>query len=246
MSGHSHYATIKRQKAANDAVKGNMFSKMARAIMIAAKNGPDPDMNFKLRFEIDKARAVSMPKENIERAIAKATTEAANLEEITYEGFGPGGIGVIIQVLSDNKNRTAQEIGNLFTRAGGNMGGPNSVAFNFENKGFMVVKKTDDPDTQMLSIIDSGAEDIEDVGEEFEVYTAPDKLSQVQKTLTALGFDVKDMELQMKPMNLITINDPSIASKVLKFIDEVESHDDVQNVFTNADIPDAVVDSISA
>ena len=114
MSGHSHYATIKRQKATNDAAKGNLFSKMARAIMIAAKNGPDPDMNFRLRFEIDKARAASMPKENIERAIAKATTEAANLEEITYEGFGPGGFGVMVEVMSDNKNRTAQEIKNVF------------------------------------------------------------------------------------------------------------------------------------
>lgn len=246
MSGHSHYATIKRQKAANDAVKGNMFSKMARAIMIAAKGGADPDMNFKLRFEIDKARAVSMPKENIERAIAKATTEAANLEEITYEGFGPGGIGVMVQVLSDNKNRTAQEIGNLFTRGGGNMGGPNSVAFNFENKGFMVVKKTGDPDTQMLSMIDAGAEDIEDVGEEFEVYTAPEKLSIVQKALIAAGFEVKEMELQMKPKNFVTITDPTVAGKVVKFIDEVESHDDVQNVFTNADIPDAVMDSLTA
>lgn len=245
MSGHSHYATIKRQKAANDAVKGNMFSKMARAIMIAAKNGPDPDMNFKLRFEIDKARAVSMPKENIERAIAKATTEAANLEEITYEGFGPGGIGVIVQVLSDNKNRTAQEIGNLFTRAGGNMGGPNSVAFNFENKGFMVVKKTADPDAQMLAMIDAGAEDIEDIGDEFEVYTALDKLSIVQKALVAAGFEVKDTELQMKPKNFVTISDPVTAGKIMKFIDEVESHDDVQNVFTNADIPDAVMDSLS-
>lgn len=244
MSGHSHFATIKRQKAANDAAKGNIFSKLARSIMLAAKSGGDPDMNFKLRFEMDKAREAGMPKENIERAITRATTEAANLEEITYEGFGPGGIGVMIEVASDNKNRTAQEIGNLFTRAGGNMGGPNSVAFNFESKGFMTVKKNADPDTQMLSLIDAGAEDIEDAGEEFEVYTAPDKLSQVQKDLIAAGFEVKDMELQMKPKNFVAITDPGVAQKVLKFIDEVESHDDVQNVFTNADIPDSVMASI--
>ncbi len=245
MSGHSHFATIKRQKAVNDAAKGNIFSKMARAIMIAAKSGADPDMNFKLRFEIDKARAVSMPKENIERAIAKATTEAANLEEITYEGFGPGGIGVMIEVASDNKNRTSQEINNLFTRAGGSMGGPNSVAFNFESKGFMVVKKSADPDAQMLSMIDAGVEDIEDVGEEFEVYTAPDKLSQVQKALVAQGFEVSQTELQMKPKNFVTITDTATAQKVIKFINEVESHDDVQNIFTNADIPDSVMASIT-
>lgn len=244
MSGHSHFATIKRQKAANDAAKGNVFSKMARAIMIAAKNGPDPDMNFKLRFEIDKARAVNMPKENIERAIAKATTEAANLEEITYEGFGPGGIGVMIEVASDNKNRTSQEIGSLFTRAGGSMGGPNSVAFNFESKGFMLVKKNEDPDTQMLSLIDAGAEDIEDAGEEFEVYTAPDKLFQVHNKLVELGYEISETELQMKPKNFVTINDPSIAQKILKFENEVEALDDVQNIFTNADIPENVISNL--
>lgn len=245
MSGHSHFATIKRQKAANDAVKGNLFSKMARSIMIAAKGGPDPDMNFKLRFEIDKARAASMPKENIERAIAKATTEAANLEEIIYEGFGPGGVGVMIEVLSDNKNRTAQEIGNLFTRAGGNMGGPNSVAFNFESKGFMVVKKTADPDAQMLALIDAGAEDMEDVGNEFEVYVAPDKLGQIRKALIAAGIEVSETELQMKPKSFVTISDATTATKIMKFIDEVESHDDVQKVFTNADIPEEVMQSIT-
>ena len=241
MSGHSHFATIKRQKAVNDAAKGNLFSKMARAIMIAAKSGGDPDMNFKLRFEIDKARAVSMPKENIERAIAKATTEAANLEEITYEGFGPGGIGVMIEVASDNKNRTAQEIKNLFDRAGGSMGGPNSVAFNFESKGFMVVKKKGDADAQMLALIDAGAEDMEDIGSEFEVYVAPDKLGQIHKALVAEGFEVTQTELQMKPKNFVTISDPGIAQKVMKFIDEVESHDDVQKIFTNADIPESLI-----
>ncbi len=246
MSGHSHFATIKRQKAANDAAKGNLFSKLARSIMIAAKGGPDPDMNFKLRFEIDKARAASMPKENIERAIAKATTEAANLEEITYEGFGPGGIGVMIEVTSDNKNRTSQEIKGLFERAGGSMGGPNSVAFNFEKKGFMVIKKKGDPESQMLVLIDAGAEDIEDVDGEFEVYVAPEKLGQIHKNLVADGFEVTDVELQMKPKNFVTISDTGVASKILKFTDEVESHDDVQNIFTNADIPDEVLDKAAA
>ncbi len=244
MSGHSHFATIKRQKAVNDAAKGNLFSKMARAIMIAAKSGGDPDMNFKLRFEIDKARAVSMPKENIERAIAKATTEAANIEEITYEGFGPGGIGVMIEVASDNKNRTAQEIKNLFDRAGGSMGGPNSVAFNFESKGFMVIKKKEDPDAQMLQLIDAGAEDMEDIGSGFEIYVAPDKLGQIHKALVAAGFEVTETELQMKPKNFVAITDPSTAEKIMKFIDEVESQDDVQNVFINADIPDDVMSKI--
>ena len=245
MSGHSHYATIKRQKATNDAAKGNLFSKMARSIMIAAKTGADPDMNFKLRFEIDKARAVSMPKENIERAIAKATTDAANLTEITYEGFGPGGISVMVEVMSDNKNRTSQEIGNVFVRGGGNMAGPNAVAFNFDSKGLMIVKKTSDPDAQMLQLIDAGVEDMEDVEGEFEVYVAPDKLNLVNKKLIELGFEVSGAELIMKPKNLQTIIDPVVAGKALKFIEDMESHDDVQNVFTNLDIPDSVMNSIA-
>ncbi len=246
MSGHSHYATIKRQKATNDAAKGNLFSKMARAIMIAAKSGADPDMNFRLRFEIDKARAVSMPKENIERAIAKATTEAANLEEITYEGFGPGGFGVMVEVMSDNKNRTAQEIKNVFERGGGTLAGPNAVAFNFESKGFMLVKKNADPDAQMLTLIDSGAEDIEDSPDGFEVYVAPDKLGQTHKKLVENGFTVAETELQMKPKNFQTIENSADASKAIKFMDDIESLEDVQKVFSNLDIPDEVMSQIPA
>jgi YebC/PmpR family DNA-binding regulatory protein len=246
MSGHSHYATIKRQKATNDAAKGNLFSKMARAIMIAAKNGADPDMNFRLRFEMDKARAASMPKENIERAIAKATTEAANLEEITYEGFGPGGFGVMVEVMSDNKNRTAQEIKNVFERGGGSLAGPNAVAFNFENKGFMLVKKSTDPDAQMLQLIDAGAEDIEDTPDGLEVYVAPDKLSQIHKKLVEGGFEVTETELQMKPKNFQTVDNPAQAVKALKFLEDMESLDDVQKVFSNLDIPDEVMKQIPA
>ena len=244
MSGHSHYATIKRQKATNDAAKGNLFSKMARAIMIAAKSGADPDMNFRLRFEIDKAREISMPKENIERAIAKATTEAANLVEITYEGFGPGGIAVMVEVMSDNKNRTAQEIKGVFERGGGSLAGPNAVAFNFESKGFMLIKKTGDPDSQMLQLIDAGAEDIADADGEFEVYVAPDKLGQIHKKLIEAGFEVTESELQMKPKNFQTISDPGVAAKAIKFMEDMESHDDVQKVFSNLDIPDEVLKQI--
>ena len=246
MSGHSHYATIKRQKATNDAAKGNLFSKMARAIMIAAKSGADPDMNFRLRFEIDKARAISMPKENIERAIAKAVTEAANLEEITYEGFGPGGFGVMVEVMSDNKNRTAQEIKNVFERGGGNLAGPNAVAFNFESKGFMLIRKAVDPDTQMLQLIDAGAEDIEDSSDGFEIYVAPDKLGQIHKKLVESGFEVAETELQMKPKNFQTIDNPGDAAKAIKFLDDLESLDDVQKVFSNLDIPEEVMKQIPA
>lgn len=244
MSGHSHFATIKRQKAVNDAAKGNLFSKLARNIMIAAKGGADPDMNFKLRFEIDKARAASMPKENIDRAIAKATTEAANLTEITYEGFGPGGIGVIIEAATDNKNRTAQEIKNTFDRGGGNLAGPGAVSFNFENKGFMLVKKNADPDTQMLQLIDLGAEDIQDTEDGFEVYVAPDKLNEIHKKLTAAGFEVTSAELQMKPVNFVEVTNPADATRAMKLLDALDEVEEVQKVFSNLDIPDAVMSQI--
>ncbi|KKQ92443.1 MAG: protein of unknown function DUF28 [Microgenomates group bacterium GW2011_GWC1_39_7b] len=244
MSGHSHFATIKRQKAINDAAKGNVFSKMARAIMIAAKNGADPDMNFKLRFEIDKARAVSMPRENIDRAIAKATTDAASLEEIMYEGFGPAGISVMVNVASDNKNRTAQEMKNIFDKNGGNLAGPGAVSFNFENKGFLLVKKTDDPEGEMLSLIEGGVEDVAETEDGIEVYTAPEKLGEVHKDLAAKGFEIIQVELQMKPKNLQVITDPADASKVIKFLDALDELEDVQKVFSNVEIPDEAMNHV--
>ena len=244
MSGHSHFATIKRQKAVNDAAKGNLFSKLARAIMIAAKSGPDPDMNFKLRFEIEKARAASMPKENIERAIAKATTEAANLEEINYEGFGPGGISVIVSVATDNKNRSAQEVKNVFERSGGTFAGPGAVSFNFENKGFILVKKNNEPEMQMLSMIDLGVEDVSETEDGLEVYTAPENLNEVRKKFEQAGFEMTETELIMKPKTLQTVDDPSTASKAMSFLETLEALDDVSRVFTNLDVPDEVMKQI--
>jgi YebC/PmpR family DNA-binding regulatory protein len=244
MSGHSHFATIKRQKAANDAQKGNLFSKLARAIMIAAKSGPDPDMNYKLRFEIEKAKAASMPKENIERAIAKATTEAQNLEEITYEGFGPGGVNIIVQAATDNKNRTAQEIKMTFDKGGGTMGGPGAVSFNFDNKGFMLIKKNEDTEAQMLGIIDAGVEDVSESEDGIEVYVAPEKLGETHKKLTSLGFEVSETELQMKPKSLTTLSEPALAEKAIKLLDSFESLEAVSKVFSNLDIPDEIAEKI--
>ncbi|MEK7470738.1 MAG: YebC/PmpR family DNA-binding transcriptional regulator [Patescibacteria group bacterium] len=232
MSGHSHFATIKRQKAANDSVKGNIFSKMARAIMIAAKSGGDPDMNFRLRVEIDKARGVNMPKENIERAIAKATTEALNLEEISYEGFGPSGVNVIIEAATDNKNRTAQEIKNALDKAGGSLAGPGAVLFNFEHKGYLLLKKDSDPQTQMLKIIDMGVEGVEETDDGIEVYVASDKLSATKKILEGAGAEILETELQMKPKNPVEVSDDQ-AKKVLALLSALEDFDDVQKVFTN-------------
>jgi len=239
MSGHSHYATIKRQKAITDAARGNAFSKMTRAIMIAAKAGADPTSNFKLRVEIDRARGVNMPKGNIERAIARATTDAQKLEEIAYEGFGPGGIAVIVEAATDNKNRTAQEIKNLFERAGGSLAGPGSVAFNFESKGFLLVKKSNDPQVQMLKMIDLGVEDIVESGDGLEAYVTPEKLGEVKKKLEEEGFEISQTELQMRPKNFQTISDRALSEKAISFLDKIEELDDVQKVYTNLDTPDA-------
>lgn len=240
MSGHSHYATIKRQKGANDAAKGNLFSKLVRSIMIAAKNGADPDMNFKLRFEIDKAREASMPRENIDRAIAKAITDTGKLEEIMYEGYGPAGIAVMVEVASDNKNRTAQEMKNVFEKSGGNLAGPGAVSFNFESKGFMLVKKTEDPEGEMLSLIDAGVEDVNETEDGIEVYTMPEKLGDIHKALSVKGMEITQVELQMKPKNLQMLTDKDSASKALKFLDALDDLEDVQKVYTNLEIPDNV------
>lgn len=212
--------------------------------MMAAKNGADPDMNFKLRFEIDKAREASMPKENIERAIAKATTEAANLTEVTYEGFGPGGIGFIVQAATDNKNRAAQEVKNIFDRAGGTLAGPGAVSFNFEPKGFILVKKKGDVEAQMLSLIDLGAEDIQETEDGLEIYVSPEHLSETHKKLDAAGFAPTRTELIMEAKNPQAVSDVSMATKVIKLIDNLEEMEDVQKVFTNMDIPEEIAKQI--
>ena len=240
MSGHSHWATTHRQKEINAAKRGNLFSKLSRAISIAVKSGGvNIDANLKLRVAVDKARVASMPKENIDRAISRAVG-GETLEEITYEGFGPNGIGVIVEAATDNRNRTAQEIKNIFEKGGGSLAGPNSVAFNFENKGFLVVKKTANPDAAMLAFIDAGAEDIEETSDSFVLYLPLDKLSEVKAKLSSQSFEIFSIELTLKPKNLIRILDVQSASKILSFLASFEEHDDVQKVYSNADIPESL------
>jgi YebC/PmpR family DNA-binding regulatory protein len=242
MSGHSHYATIKRQKEAKDAAKGNLFSKLSRALIIATKSGggPDPDSNFKLRVAIDAAKAASMPKENIERAISKASGPET-LDEVTYEGYGPSGVAVVVEAATDNRNRTGQEIKNIFERGGGSLAGPGSVSFNFEQKGLLSVEKTSDPQAQMLSLIDMGVEDVEETADAIEVYVAPNQLAETREKLIAGEFKVTSAELYLKPKNLQPVSDPKEASRVLSFLDSLEEHADVQKVSANVDIPDNVV-----
>lgn len=239
MSGHSHYATIHRQKELKDAARGNIFSKLARAITIAVKSGGggDPDSNFKLRVEIDKAHTANMPKDNIERAIAKAAESGEALEEVSYEGFGPSGVAVIVKAATDNRNRTGQEIKNLFEKAGGSLAGPGAVSFNFESKGFLLVEKKGDPETQMLALIDLGAEDVEETEDGIEIYVAPEVTSLARKKISDAGFNIKETELIMKPKTLQSVADSGQAGKVLSFLDSLEDSEDVQKVYTNLDIP---------
>ena len=246
MSGHSKWATIHRQKEVKDAKRGNLFSKLGRAISIAVKagGGPDPASNFKLRVAVEKAHASDMPKENIERAISKGIGGEA-LEETTYEGFGPGGIGVIVEAATDNKNRTGQEIKNIFERGGGNLAGPGSVSFNFEQKGFMLVKKTANVEGEMLKLIEAGVEDIQESDDGIEVYTAPDKLGVIRKKLEAEGVEIVSTELYLHPKNLLTIAGMDAAKRAMNFLEGLEENEDVQKVFSNLDVPENLLSSVS-
>ena len=240
MSGHSHYATIKRQKESKDAVKGKIFSKLARAISVAVKTGggPDPDANYKLRMAIDAARASNMPKDNVERAISKAGGEGEDLQEVTYEGFGPYGVAVLVEVLTDNRNRTGQEIKNIFERGAGSLGGTGSVSFNFEQKGQILVKKEANLEDQMLKLIDAGVEEMEETGDAIEIYVAQNKLREVFKKVKESGLEIISSELVQKPKNFQVISDPEKVSKSLSFLNLLHDHDDVQKVFANLDVPD--------
>jgi YebC/PmpR family DNA-binding regulatory protein len=234
MSGHSHFATIKRQKENKDAAKGNLFGKLSKMISIAIKagGGPNPDMNFRLRVAIDKARESNMPKENIDRILKAAEEKQSSLEEITYEGFGPNNSQFIIETATDNKNRTSQEIKNILEKHGGGMGGPNSVAYNFDNKGYLLIKKNPDTEEQMLTLIDLGAEDVEEVEEGIEVFTETENLKKLKEEVEGLGFEIVKMELIKKPRNYIELGNTEL-EKLYKIIDVLYEHDDVQKVFTN-------------
>ena len=235
MSGHSHFATIKRQKGLKDAAKGNIFGKMSKNISIAIKSGgsANPDMNFKLRVAIDKAKEFNMPKDNIDRILKSAASKMDNIEEITYEGYGPYGIAVLVEVVTDNKNRTAQEFKNIFEKAGGSIAGPGSVSYNFENKGFLLIKKTVNPEEQTLNLIDLGVEDIEDREDGLEVFVHPDKLKETREKIEKSGFVILNTELRMEPKNYVEVSEPEKIEKITRFLETLEEHDDVQRVFSN-------------
>lgn len=235
MSGHSHFATIKRQKGLKDAAKGNIFGKLSKNISIAIKSGgsTNPDMNFKLRIAIDKAKESNMPKDNIDRILKNAEGRMENIEEITYEGFGPYGVGVLIEVVTDNKNRSAQEFKNILEKAGGNLASPGAVSYNFEHKGYLLIQKSDDVDTQTLSLIDLGVDDIKDTEDGLEVYVHPEELKDIKQKVEAAGFTIITTELKMIPKNYIEIENPEYIEKLTNFLESLEDHDDVQKVYSN-------------
>ncbi len=246
MSGHSKWSTIKRQKEVTDKAKGKLFSKLAKAIGIAIKTGGgiDPETNSKLRVAIDTARMANMPKANIERILSKGA-EIGDLQEVTYEGFGPEGIAVIVESTTDNRNRTGQEIKGIFERAGGHLAGRGAVSFNYEPRGLVLVKKSDKVEEQMLKLIDLGAEEIEDTADGIEIFVPPELLGQFKEKLLASGFGIVSSELTQKPKNYLSIENGLKAAKVLSFLDTLSEHDDVQKVFANVDIPQDILAKIS-
>jgi YebC/PmpR family DNA-binding regulatory protein len=241
MSGHSKWATIKRQKGVNDAKRGALFTKLGNQIAIAARGGADPSLNSALAMAIEKAKAANMPTSNIERSIARVTDKsAAQLEEVMYEGYGPGGVAVMVECATDNRNRTLPEVRSAFTKNGGNMAEAGSVAFQFSKKGVIRVKGTDE-DIQ-LHAIEAGAEDIFEEPENSEtvVYTAPNELAKVRDALKASGSEVVESEQTYVPNNNVEVSDPETARKVVKLMDALEDIDDVTNTHTNFEITEEV------
>ena len=247
MSGHSKWSKIKHQKGADDVKRGNLFTKLTREIIVAAKEGGgDPDSNFRLRLAIQKARDSNMPMDNIDRAIKRGTgdLEGGSLTEITLEGYGPNGIAILVSALSDNRNRTIQEVRSTFTRHGGNLGESGCVAWIFESRGVININAENvDSDELALAAIDTGAEDVQVESGFVEVITKPDALEKVRAALEQQKVKIESSELQMVPKTLVKLEEKA-AMQALKLMERLEEIDDVQNVYSNADIPDSVLEAI--
>ena len=247
MSGHSKWSTIKRAKGVTDAKRGALFTKVAREISVAARQGGgDPDANYRLRLAIEKARSVNMPADNIKRTIDKATGsgEAEQFEEIVYEGYGPGGIAVLVETQTDNKNRTAADVRSMFVKSGGQLAGSGAVAWQFEPRGLITVDAAGvDLDDVALAAIDAGAEDVDTETDPIEIYTSPGDLEAVRKALEAAGIKVDEAEQAMVAKQT-TLVDAAHARKVLRMIDLLEDSDDVQRVTTNADFPEELMEEL--
>lgn len=244
MSGHSKWHSIKHKKGAADAKRGKIFTKMAAEIAIAAQDGADPAMNFKLRLAIQKAKAANVPAANIERAIAKGSGQGggAKLEELLYEGYGPAGVAIMVKALSDNRNRTSPEVKSTFSKHGGTMGGQGSVAYLFENKGIIICKAEADKDELSLVAIEAGADDIDDSSDQLVVYTQPNKLEAVRDSL---GEDnVESAEVKQEPSQTIVVEDEGKAKTLLNLMEALDDLDDVVEVTSNFDIPEDILNKI--
>ena len=245
MSGHSKWSQIKHKKANTDAKKGKVFTKLVKEIAVAARmGGGDPDGNPRLRLAIDKAKEVNMPQENIKRAVMKGTGELPGVvyEEMTYEGYGPGGVAVLIDVLSDNKNRSVSDLRNIISKNGGNMGEAGCVAWIFENRGYILVDKAKTTEDTLMGIaLDAGALDMMNDPDEdsFEIITEPAEMQKVRDAVAAQGIEISFSEITMLPKNYVPV-DAKTARQLTGLIEAIDEHDDVQNVYTNADFPDEV------
>ncbi|MGZ4380597.1 MAG: YebC/PmpR family DNA-binding transcriptional regulator [Gaiellaceae bacterium] len=250
MSGHSKWSSIKHKKGAADAKRGKLFSKLSRAIIVAAKDGgPDPAGNLSLQNAIEKAKSYSMPKDNIDRAIAKgsgADADAAAFETVVYEGYGPEGVAVLVEALTDNRNRTAADVRHIFAKNGGNLGTSGAVAWQFERRGVILVDATGvDEDELMLAAAEGGAEDVELDGSSYQITCAPEDLAAVRASVEAAGFTVDSAELTMIPSTTVEVGEEGTAKQVLRLMDELEENDDVQEVYANFDIPERVLEAVA-
>jgi YebC/PmpR family DNA-binding regulatory protein len=250
LSGHSKWSSIKHKKGAVDAKRGQLFSKLSKAIIVAAKEGGgDPANNLSLQNAIEKAKSYSMPRDNIDRAIAKgsgADADADAFESITYEGYGPEGVAVIVEALTDNKNRTAADVRHLFSKHGGNLGTDGSVSWQFGRRGVVVVSAEGvDEDDLFLAAADGGADDIEQDGGVFQITSAPEQLAAVRGAVEAAGFTVESAELMLVPKTTVAVDDEAKARQVMRLVDALEENDDVQDVYANFDIPEQVLEAVA-
>lgn len=247
MSGHSKWAQIKRKKGVADQRRGQAFSKIARMITLAAKTGTDPETNYRLRLALEKAKEVNMPGSTIEKAIKGASKEGTQLEEVMYEAYGPFGVALLIQVVTDNKNRASSQVKSALTKLSGSMGGAGSVSWIFQQKGLITIDVSNmesaKKDELELKVIDLGAEDIKEEDSILEIYTAPKEAHRISEELKKQGFKIESVDLEMRPKNTIKIEDSAKADKILKLMDELENLEDVDQVYANFDIPNSLMES---
>ncbi len=249
MSGHSKWATIKRKKAKVDAQKGASFARYSREILVAAKiGGANPDANFRLRSAIDKAKAIGLPNDNVKRLLEKAagSADGGNFEDITYEGYAPGGVAVLIEAVTDNRNRTAGDIRSYFNKNNGNLGETGCVGWIFKEFGVISIAKNNiDYDKLFEDAINSGADDFSEEDDEYKIMTNPDILQSVAEAIEKEGYALKNVEVTRIPQNTVAVEDKDTAKYLLRLLDAIESHDDVQNVWANFDISDEILEELS-